>query len=677
MRNKNAIILTITVTLVWQLSFAQTKHALIFAIGDYPKASGWQKISSDNDTLLVEKALMAQKFQDIKVVHDKDATVNGISTALEALIAISNPGDVDVIHFSSHGEQIEDLKKHKADGLEECIVPYDAKLPDADKRPYTQEYIESLFPGYYREDMFGAYVDKLRAKLGRNGDLVVFLDLCHAGAGTRGSARIRGGHSALVTPSFTSKSNNETALATVFGNDADPKMNDPNLATYVVFGAARADELDCEMQDENGNGLGSLSYAISKVFLNLTKDTKSDITYRSLFAQIQSILYENVPNQHPVLAGNGADRLLFGGKIITQKPYLEINKISDNNLTLRGGKIMGLDSGAKVSLYPSGTNDPKNAKPIDTGSVVRATLFTSEATFNKPVNLKNPVDGWVFVNSTVYDNFKLKIGISSSMTRRANSAPAFSEAEVRNIKHNLTTLPIVSFAGSPDIKIVKGDHLDSIIIAHTGVLFDTIKSAGRDTAGLKRKIARYIQYTYLENIKLKDTDAMVDIKLIPVGNGAVVSSKNRSADQSYTFKNGDKFRLLITNNGKQDVYVNILDLQPDGVINPLLPNQAKRITPEELLFPAGTSKLFNSVITISPPYGKETFKIFVSTDLINMEDIATTRGVSSRGGNLKILEKLVQKSYDRPLQRGAGVELDNNDANGSTFNLYFDIVRKD
>lgn len=67
-------------------SFAQTKHALIFAIGNYPDGSGWHQISSNNDTLLLKKALTAQNFRDIKVVHDKDATVKGISKAIEQLV---------------------------------------------------------------------------------------------------------------------------------------------------------------------------------------------------------------------------------------------------------------------------------------------------------------------------------------------------------------------------------------------------------------------------------------------------------------------------------------------------------------------------------------------------------------------------------------------------------------
>ena len=173
MSNKHLVFIIFTFTILTPNLFAQTKRALIFAIGDYPKESGWRQISSKNDIQLIKNALNSQNFADVKVVQDQAATVKGINAALEELINKSNSGDVVVIHFSSHGEQVEDLKRHKADGMEECIVAYDAKLPDP-KVPYTKAYFESLLTGYYREDLFGTYVQRLREKLGRKGDLVVF-----------------------------------------------------------------------------------------------------------------------------------------------------------------------------------------------------------------------------------------------------------------------------------------------------------------------------------------------------------------------------------------------------------------------------------------------------------------------------------------------------------------------
>ena len=39
------------------------KYALIIAVGDYPKKTGWSTISSVNDVPLIEQTLLKQNFK--------------------------------------------------------------------------------------------------------------------------------------------------------------------------------------------------------------------------------------------------------------------------------------------------------------------------------------------------------------------------------------------------------------------------------------------------------------------------------------------------------------------------------------------------------------------------------------------------------------------------------------
>ena len=61
-------LLILLVCLVWTLlSHAQhqpTKRALIIAIGDYPKETGWPAISSANDVNLINSVLHRQGFTE-------------------------------------------------------------------------------------------------------------------------------------------------------------------------------------------------------------------------------------------------------------------------------------------------------------------------------------------------------------------------------------------------------------------------------------------------------------------------------------------------------------------------------------------------------------------------------------------------------------------------------------
>ena len=121
------------------------------------------------------------------------------------------------------------------------------------------------------------------------------------------------------------------------------------------------------------------------------------------------------------------------------------------------------------------------------------------------------------------------------------------------------------------------------------------------------------------------------------------------------------------------VYINILDMQPDGKINAILPKSARGIKSEDLRINAGATRLFSTYnIVIRPPYGKEVFKIFVSETEINLENLATKPGelVVKRGGKFNVIEKLVNDSHNIT-KRGGNDETEK--ADGASFNLIFDI----
>ena len=160
----------------------------------------------------------------------------------------------------------------------------------------------------------------------------------------------------------------------------------------------------------------------------------------------------------------------------------------------------------------------------------------------------------------------------------------------------------------------------------------------------------------------------IDVKLLPVINGRPDTTYINKPLTAFT--EGDKVMIWARNKSRNNLYINILDLQPDGVINPILPNSSQRIFAEDLLVPSGSSFLFkNYTITIERPYGREIFKVFASTDKIDLEDITNSRGAVKRG-NLRPLEALVQRSFSLRGQLAQSVS----DQNGSSYNLYFDIV---
>lgn len=644
-------------------TFGVTKRALIVAIGNYPHEGGWQQISSIKDTGYIIPTLRKQGFSEknITVITDAQASVRGLNYAFNKLINDANAGDIVVIHFSSHGEQVEDDNSDETDGLDECIVSFDAIAPNQEG---FSENMAKDGAGYFRDDALGNYVNQLRNKLGKDGDVIVFMDNCHSGTGTRGIAHIRGGKPPLVSKSFDPKK---------FGTDdggvekTSSRGDESNMATYVVFSAARAEEFDYETTDEVTNqGVGSLTYAISKAFENLDKGA----TYRSLFAKVQATMNDKVPSQHPVLEGTGLDRMLFGGNYVDQKPYVNIEEIvSNKEIKIQAGTMAGLDVGAKVSVYASGTNDPKNATPLARGVVKDAQNFSSTISLDGAINLSQPAAGWVFVTEPVYKVKSINVNIVAGKSR------GFTQTDITTIKNGLKDLPLVSFEGQPELLLVRGVK-DSIINAANGYVFATVDNAATNIAALEEKMQQYAQYKFLQELSVKEQGIGLDVKFIPVRNGKPDATMTDAIVMRgmYEFTDKDTVVLRVKNNGDKAVYINILDMQPDGIINPILPNtHAKHpIYPSDLKIEPGQERIFGDYhIFFFPPYGIEQYKIFASTKEINMEQLATSKGAAERG-NFSGLEKLVKKSYG---MRGSGAENVSN-ADGSTYDLTFRIKQR-
>lgn len=643
-----------------QVKAVPEKHALIVAIGNYPEAGGWSTISGHKDVPFITRALNKQGFPDsnMTVLTDSMAAIQLIENALQGLTERVSKGDVVVIHFSSHGEQIEDDNGDESDGLDEAIVAYDAVAPSKSK-DFNKDK-----GGYFRDDRFGYYTTRIRSKLGPSGDLVVFMDACHSGSGTRGSLKSRGGEPPLVSPGFKKPLPGKQDASGLFKEGEDHE----GLASFVVFSAARAEELAYEVLNENNESMGSLTYAISKTFEQL----EGQVSYRSIFSKIQSVLNSKVQGQHPVLEGTGIDRELFGGKYIKQKYYAEIEQFkSSNQMELNAGTFAGLNVGARVLLYPSGTTDPTGITPSDSGTVEAAWPYRSVIRTKKAYKGK-PSQTWVFVSEPVY---RMEHIVLNFQNKNKNSAYGFTRQEIEQIREQLKDMPLIRFEGLAELTLTRGPQIDSLILYNNGYFFAGIPRNNDYASSLRSRIEQYAQYRFLRDLSLSDSTLQVKVELIPIINEmpdtAAVASKIKGG--IYTVAEGDEFTLRVTNLSDAPVYINVLDMQPDGWINPILPNREQNVYARDLQIPAGSVRLFSDyVIGIGPPYGMEVYKVFISKKVIDLENLVVFRDKSAFRGNFSVLENLAQTSMEAT--RGSNISVKTGNANGSVMDVVFEIV---
>ena len=230
---------------------AQRKRAFMVGISHYDTAlTGyqWNNINGVEDINLLSPILKKQGFY-LTTLLDEQATYQNITKQLSAFTNQTKKGDIVYLHFSAHGQPVEDLNGDEEDGWDEAIVPIDA----------YKNYKKGLYEGkkHLLDDQLNTYIKKLRTKIGPSGFLYVVIDACHAGTSSRANDEtVRGTkvgftyNNKVFKPSAQKKSHYKV--------EATPKMS------HVMYlEACRPDQVNMEIKVD-GKRYGPLSYNIAQ-----------------------------------------------------------------------------------------------------------------------------------------------------------------------------------------------------------------------------------------------------------------------------------------------------------------------------------------------------------------------------------------------------------------------------
>ena len=152
---------------------AQRKRAFMVGISHYDTAlTGyqWNNINGVEDINLLSPILKQQGFY-LTMLLDEQATYQNITNQLSTFTNQTKKGDIIYLHFSAHGQPVEDLNGDEEDGWDEAIVPIDA----------YKNYKKGVYEGkkHLLDDQLNTYIKKLRTKIGTTGFLYVVIDACH------------------------------------------------------------------------------------------------------------------------------------------------------------------------------------------------------------------------------------------------------------------------------------------------------------------------------------------------------------------------------------------------------------------------------------------------------------------------------------------------------------------
>ena len=252
-----------TAMLIASVVMAQRKRAFLVGISHYDTAlTGyqWDDIHGMEDVNLLSPILRKQGFA-ITALLDEQATFDNIIHQINLFAGKTKKGDIVYLHFSAHGQPVEDLNGDEEDGWDEAIVPIDA----------YKIYKKGVYEGkkHLTDDLLNNYIKKLREKIGPTGFLYVVIDACHSGTSSRANDEtIRGTHVGFTC-------NNK-----VFKPSANKKSHyrieaSSKLSNVLFIEACRPDQVNTEIKVD-GKRYGPLSYNIAQTLYGFTLTTNAN-----------------------------------------------------------------------------------------------------------------------------------------------------------------------------------------------------------------------------------------------------------------------------------------------------------------------------------------------------------------------------------------------------------------
>ncbi len=619
---------------------APQKRALVVTIGKYPEPAiyGYSQINAGNDAPLVSHALRSQGFLegDILVLADERATRQGILDAFRNhLLEPAGRGDVIVFHYSGHGHQITDDNGDELDGYDEVLVPYGA--PNHEARDLPAGYAGER---HLRDDTLNELLTELRARIGRDGHVLVTIDACFSGSATRGTYElpVRGVATPLGPPAVARGSSGhifESSPVAVRGGGGG------DLAPFVVITATDYDELDHEVWGPNRTPVGPLSLALSRTL----PDVRSGMSYAAWFEQIRLAMAALVPGQTPQVEGD-VEAEVLSGRVTEQKRFFRVQDVlGDTVAVIEGGTLVGIQPGARVAFYAL------DASPADPPLVSGVVTFADEVSADVRLTIGD-MTGRIKASRA----FLTEFGYGELEVRIAVDVPDAAQRTL--LADALRPLPNLDLVDErPDVVLTTAGRSDGGVYLKTAA--DDVTLAGpfelndeADREAITDRLRSFARNRFLTQVEMRDPSVDVRLEIVPAthrvtSRGCTFSDTTRYGARKtaggWVFRKDDGYLLRLHNVGQEPAYIAVLELSATGVAQ-LFPNAALRVS-DNLLAPGRTFLVEDLCFSADEPYGDYVLKLFATRARIDFGPIVEARGQSRGGGDLSYFEQLVADAY--------------------------------
>jgi hypothetical protein len=276
-----------------------------------------------------------------------------------------------------------------------------------------------------------------------------------------------------------------------------------------------------------------------------------------------------------------------------------------------------------------------------------------------------------------YGNAPIKISLDSMDSRSSQL-----------VKDALKDYKQASFTSDGDLYFGKSDEGNGWALRYVngGGAFDKDVNIN-NPAAVKNTIKRYDRFRYLRDLKFTEQGLSAKVELVFLDAKKKIDyakMKSRTKFGRLEVQEGDTVFLKIVNTGTKKMYINIVDIQPDGFINRVMPNRELKdikglprpLLPENCMLDKKDSIInTDMMITIAQPFGEEIFKVFLSTQQLDLEDLlAGNSDTNSRTrGVLNNLAKVFENAENKTGSRGVNPTVSTTQ-DGTVFSVNFTII---
>lgn len=317
---------------------APVSHALLVGIQHY-SAPGLNPLEGPVNDVALVRQLLETRFkvprENISTLTDAEATHTGIHKAFARLAERVQPGDFVYIHYSGHGSEAKDENGDERSGFDQTWVSYGARAKQLtgidDFDVLDDEINDWLIPLYQKTDR-----------------VVLVSDACHSGSVSRGE--LRGVRAARMDPRA------HPLAARTFKTAAAPGAR---------IGAARDIESAIEVSE------GDKTYGLfTWYWVEALHRARPGETWEDVFKRAYTLVTaRRGVYQRPQLEGH-ADWPVFGGAFAALQPTVAVSRVDEaaQTVTLATGAVNGATVQSVYRLY-----QPAAARPVEPAPTIELT----------------------------------------------------------------------------------------------------------------------------------------------------------------------------------------------------------------------------------------------------------------------------------------------------------------